>query len=526
MKKITLIIILCLSLMSATAAASEPNGGQADAFLTYGAGARALGMGKAFVALADDASATYWNPAGITQLERDEFLSHEVTLYEGTNYTFLSLVHPTLGIDAFGVNAIMLTTGSLEEVNESGITTGTFSNDKMAGTFAYGRRIYPNLSVGMGVKYISVDVAGIPDSKASADLGMIYKPWKNLSLGLVIQNAGSTVLSGETSDTLKTDMRAGVAYKLLDGNLTFAVDVDDILNGTPGPHGGVEFKIFNGMLALRAGADSQEYTAGAGLSYSDFKLDYSLGVGELGNSHRVSISYLFGPTLKEVRTAKAKQLLKKSLASFDKGKYVTAKDQITEAVDCIPDDITLLSRQNKMNAVASVFGKNIDLAKASEDKAEDLTIKSAKNYLDGDLQFAMDRLTYALSLDDKNLHAQKMLKTIEEAMGMKASLEDSKTGSSIINEKLAKSLKHFYAGEYDLAIKECQRVLEIDPSLAVAHKRLGSIYYMQNKLSDAFTCWKKAVELDPNDTKLAKFVEYLSKLGYGKTKAEGVSQVR
>ena len=47
-------------------------GGQVTEFLSYGAGARSLAMGGAFVSIADDATATYWNPAGMSQITRKE----------------------------------------------------------------------------------------------------------------------------------------------------------------------------------------------------------------------------------------------------------------------------------------------------------------------------------------------------------------------------------------------------------------------------------------------------------------------
>src|SRR5438132_5016171 len=68
-----------LFVLAALAALGAPSplqavatGGQPGEFLSFGAGARSLAMGSAFVGVADDASATYWNPAGLSQITRKE----------------------------------------------------------------------------------------------------------------------------------------------------------------------------------------------------------------------------------------------------------------------------------------------------------------------------------------------------------------------------------------------------------------------------------------------------------------------
>ena len=77
-----LLTILCYG--SAT-------GGQPGQFLQWAAGARSLGMGKAFFSISDDASATYWNPAGLVQLDRKEVMALHTNLWAGTNYDLFLL---------------------------------------------------------------------------------------------------------------------------------------------------------------------------------------------------------------------------------------------------------------------------------------------------------------------------------------------------------------------------------------------------------------------------------------------------
>ena len=71
------------------------SGGQPGAFLQYGVGARALAMGGAFYAVADDATAAYWNPAGLAYLQRKEVTTMQAALYEQTSFNYMGYAHPT-----------------------------------------------------------------------------------------------------------------------------------------------------------------------------------------------------------------------------------------------------------------------------------------------------------------------------------------------------------------------------------------------------------------------------------------------
>ena len=93
--EIAILIVFLISAVNTESLGVEYNAG-VESIFSYGAGARAMGMGGAFVAIADDASAVYYNPAGISQLERAQFSGLHVTLWEGVNYDVINFVIPTL----------------------------------------------------------------------------------------------------------------------------------------------------------------------------------------------------------------------------------------------------------------------------------------------------------------------------------------------------------------------------------------------------------------------------------------------
>ena len=88
MRTLHLAVMLVLAAQAAWAA-------ETASFLNVGVGARGLGMGGAYTALADDANALYWNPAGLSKLEKREFTASHAELFENTWLDFLAYAHPT-----------------------------------------------------------------------------------------------------------------------------------------------------------------------------------------------------------------------------------------------------------------------------------------------------------------------------------------------------------------------------------------------------------------------------------------------
>ncbi|MBI4668096.1 MAG: UPF0164 family protein [Elusimicrobia bacterium] len=139
-------------------------GGEAGKFLSYGAGGRALAMGGAFYGLADDATAAYWNPAGLAGLERKELVAMYAQLYADTNLGFLAYAHPAAGFGTIGFTYNQLVSDGFEKVmiqtdslgNIVGLQTlGTFSDEQRAIGVAWGRAVAEKLNFGAGVKFLT-----------------------------------------------------------------------------------------------------------------------------------------------------------------------------------------------------------------------------------------------------------------------------------------------------------------------------------------------------------------------------------
>ncbi len=202
------------------------------ALLFYGAGARAMGMGGAFSAVADDASAGYWNPAGLGILKRRELMGMYT---EGSNYNNLFYAHPTEDYGTWGVSGYYYNYSSIY----SSVPAGYDVVWDMALTASYGRSFLKSkISVGTSVKYLvktlEEDAGGGTSLRSTAgiDTGLLFKITDKITLSGVVQNLspGLFMTGAETAlepwINLPVNYRVGFAIKSFFESATFAVDAN------------------------------------------------------------------------------------------------------------------------------------------------------------------------------------------------------------------------------------------------------------------------------------------------------------
>jgi len=164
-------------------------GGAPGGFLQFGAGARALAMGRAFVGVADDASAVTWNPAGLVQIDRKEVQAMTATLFAETKFQYLSFVWPRKKGSVWGFNLSQLQSTGFEKVE---VTididptsapdspdflkvekVGDFVVGQQAITMAYGRPITEKVSVGLNFKQTTNQVDDFTQKFMTFDVGIL-----------------------------------------------------------------------------------------------------------------------------------------------------------------------------------------------------------------------------------------------------------------------------------------------------------------------------------------------------------------
>ncbi|MDH5174640.1 MAG: PorV/PorQ family protein, partial [Elusimicrobiota bacterium] len=151
-------LLLIVSTSWAGIFSKEKVGTTGATFLKIEAGARPVAMGGAFVAVADDANTTYWNPAGLALLEEREITAMHNEWLEGMRYEFLGYVQPIKsekGGQGFGISAMGLyTTGLEQRTTETTEPEGTFAAYDIAVAGAYACKISEAISIGANAKLI------------------------------------------------------------------------------------------------------------------------------------------------------------------------------------------------------------------------------------------------------------------------------------------------------------------------------------------------------------------------------------
>src|ERR1044071_9210601 len=186
-------------------------------FLKIPVGARSLGMGQAFSALAEGADALNWNPAGIVPVpgKKDPTgnlaLSHQ-QLFFGNNLDYMAVAIPTSKI-ALGLSLARLSYANQDGRDENRNETGSFGANDMAMGAALGMK-FSQLRLGSQIKFIRQSLAGEQASGMALDVGFLSPtPSARLTIGGSVQNLGPAMHFLEEQDPLPLILSLGAAYQ-------------------------------------------------------------------------------------------------------------------------------------------------------------------------------------------------------------------------------------------------------------------------------------------------------------------------
>ncbi|KPL03170.1 MAG: hypothetical protein AMJ90_03825 [candidate division Zixibacteria bacterium SM23_73_2] len=293
-------------------------------FLYLGVGGKALGMGGAFVSVADDPSAGYYNPAGLSQLQKKELLfMHSETFGSLLNHDFLALVLPLKNksyISALGFGFIGLSGDGIKitELQNPGEPIGPGNRPQLVEEKSHGDYVFifsyslgksKTLSVGASFKAIYRNLAVNSAYGAGLDLGaLVYLPHQ-INLGANLMDFTTTFLSYDngTKESIYPTLKLGLSTRreLKDFSLTLGTDGDIrkekrkyagqywIGSFSLDTHLGVSLSYLK-KLTLRGGFDQGNLTLGAGFVVKRFFVDVAfLDHDELENTYRASLKLRF-----------------------------------------------------------------------------------------------------------------------------------------------------------------------------------------------------------------------------------------
>jgi hypothetical protein len=289
------------------------------AFLKVGVGTDAVGVGHAYTSQVSDATATYWNPAGLPRIGgtdlcfvHNEFIADLRTEYAGVARSF--------GRHGLGLSFNGLFTEALEGRDENGEITGSIGYHDIAFTIGYGFSFSDALTAGVGVKYLREfigDPGASDDHVASGiatDLGAQYHTGR-FAFGAALQNLGSDLtfnevqiitqsgpgeMIGGESLSLPVTLQGGVtmrpAWNVMNGGVELAVEGRQVRGEDFGVLLGARYRYQNVAslsVGYRTGLDTEDLTFGLRFDQERFRAGYAFVPfsDDLGNSHRISIGY-------------------------------------------------------------------------------------------------------------------------------------------------------------------------------------------------------------------------------------------
>lgn len=339
MKKMSFLLILFFVPIISSA---QTFGKYAGEFMSIGIGGRALGVGSAYAALANDVTAGYWNPAGIARMEYPQIaISHDERFGNLINYDYAAFAFPsganTISLESqemeynatsFGISIIRLGVDGIPDTRKAWAdsnSNGLFDDganlrpDYNAITFfnasdwvvygTYAKQHSGSFFYGANVKLIRRNVGEFHGTGIGFDIGAQYLLTESFILGANLQDATTTFISWNTgtSELISPTLKLGAAYMLeiFNGKLTPALGTDvrfenrkfsAVANVGPisfDPQAGIEFDYKN-VVAVRAGYnDIGNLTLGAGIHLRKLDIDYSFAkfdaADQLGNTHRISL---------------------------------------------------------------------------------------------------------------------------------------------------------------------------------------------------------------------------------------------
>ncbi len=321
MKKIILILLVMLNASEMKAQLFPTLGGQRAGistaqFLKIGVGGRATAMGESFIAIANDVSSTYWNPAGLAQTSQNEvFFSHNSWVVD-IQHEFVAASYHLSDNDVVGISFTSLHMDDMEITTEF-MPFGTgryFTFGDIAIGFTYSRKMTSQFSFGGTIRYIEETLDILKMRGVMIDLGTYY--WTGLgstrfavtvtNFGNQLAPDGEIVLWGKRKKSEwqtfspPTVFRIGFAFEPLQTDMhriTTSLQLNHPNDNSENFAIGLEYswkEIFFARSGYKFNLDEQNISLGAGvklpLAIADVNVDYAFAsFTKLGSVHRFSI---------------------------------------------------------------------------------------------------------------------------------------------------------------------------------------------------------------------------------------------
>jgi len=343
MKRVQFIVLASILTLPGAGWPADSGATSAD-FLNLGIGPRASAMGDAQVGLADDVFATFWNPAGLAQLETPQAGFVQTQYLQNITEQYLAYAQPTHSAGTFAGSLTYLSAGTFQGYDAAGQPIGNVGANDAAFGLSYGYPLYQDrrygtlLAGGLNAKWIQERLDNVSARAYAADAGILFVPGKKWGeslngwkAGLDLRNVGTPMKFDTESFPLPESLTAGFSYtgSWRGESFTLTLDGQQPNDGPRNFGAGIEITTLK-ILVLRGGYTSSGdlgsgLRIGGGLRFKTLQFDYAFAAdGPLGNTNRFGVTFLFG--------TKPSNALNLAESWYEKGRKEFRQERYTEAL--------------------------------------------------------------------------------------------------------------------------------------------------------------------------------------------------
>jgi len=558
MRNLSKFILIILLVVPGGLFAFSETGGVENIF-SYGAGLRAIGMGGAFTAMAQDATLAYWNPGSMPFNQYRELNFFGTRSIADTYYFSGFYSNPTISLGTISIGAMGIYTDGIQSYDENASPLTSASTDylRYQVLLSYGYNFKFGLGVGTTAKVEQIRITDYRGTGASFDLGVYFNapkiPW--LALGLVVQDVYGTGIRLASEYEKNTRIyKAGVATNFRLGKnkktrLSFATDARVYLDNYNPGSGEIYYDFnfgqelsFSDILMLRAGYRGftpesafenfpQGISLGIGFRQWGFGIDYAVsfedpdwqGTAEL--LMRLGISYRFGKSIEEKKAIQAEKIK----TQIDEGireatqKYEKELAQLSENYNREKERIILEMDQKYREKLATI---DETIEEARQDIIADLTAQFEAEKIRAieglKLQYDQQRAQLESRLARERLTYQQRIQSLESQFEeeKRAIRQQIIADESFKSETYTRGLQFFADGKYSEALTEFETVARYDPNylkvqeyinLTIAQMKdvrtyspeIMEIYFrgvdlfVQKNYEEAIREWQRILKIDP-----------------------------
>jgi hypothetical protein len=297
-------LLLILSGGVGIQAASDVGRTAAD-FLMIGHGAHAAAMGGAFTAMSSEVTSAYWNPAGLSSLERAGVSFGHFSWYQDITVEQISFGLPVNDRFSGAVSATYVNYGTIDGYDAQGDATGDLVAYDWVGGISMAMALSESFAIGVTGKYVNQRLDDVSASAFAADLGIRYSS-ESFAVGVTVVNLGSDIKFNKVSEKLPAATRLGLMFRPLSGAVATTFELEQRFYGDLVLRQGLELG-FEDTYYLRAGYDyvpaqdgrqlATGMSAGAGLRLGFADIDYAFTPNDKSTSedlHRFTLTFLLG----------------------------------------------------------------------------------------------------------------------------------------------------------------------------------------------------------------------------------------